>query len=181
MDIDIYTSRLHLRRFRPDDITNFMQYRNDPIVAQYQSWEPMDEVESQAFIEAACLTPMTEPNGQIAIALRDTDELIGDCYLQNWDPEQAEVGITLMRQYHRGGYGLETITALLNYGFNTLNFHRIYAYVACANVGAVAHLEKLGFRREGCGKLAFGYGGVWQDDYQYAMLKSEYKEKYLSH
>ena len=180
MNLDIYSTRLHFRRFRQSDITNFIQYRNDPNVIRYQSWEPITTPEAQAFIDEAIATPMISPTGQIAIALRDTDELIGECYIHINYPEQAELSLGLMQQYHRSGFGKEILLTLLDFAYNTLHLHRTYGYMACDNVGQIALLEKTGHRYEGRTRLSFCYKGVWRDDYQYAMLRSEYIALYMT-
>jgi len=35
---ELRSERLELRRFRPDDLAAFVDYRSDPAVARYQGW-----------------------------------------------------------------------------------------------------------------------------------------------
>ena len=80
--IEIETARLRLRHFKDSDIALFMSYRNDPMVAKYQSWDSISEAEAQNFIqEQKQIQPGIPGRGfQIAIELKATGELIGDCY-----------------------------------------------------------------------------------------------------
>ena len=43
----IESARLRLRHFQDSDVTLFMGYRNDPLVAKYQSWEGISELEAR--------------------------------------------------------------------------------------------------------------------------------------
>ncbi|HAG98897.1 MAG TPA: GNAT family N-acetyltransferase, partial [Ktedonobacter sp.] len=42
----IETTRLRLRHFTDSDLPVFIAYRNDPVVAKYQSWEGISEPEA---------------------------------------------------------------------------------------------------------------------------------------
>lgn len=174
---EIMTPRLCLRRFMPADLPYFVQYRNDAQLAQYQTWGAMDETTARIFIEDMSTAPIDGAMGlQIAVALRENNMLIGDCYVRVSYGEQAEIGYTLARSYHGHGYATEAVRAVISYGFGNMGLHRIYANVACANLRSVALLERLGLRREAHFKRSFRYGGVWQDEYQYAVLRDEWGE-----
>ncbi len=76
------TPRLTLRRMTKADLPHFLAYRNDPVIARYQDWEPaftqrdlMEIVRAQR--ERQPGTP--GPWFLCAIALKTTDILIGDC------------------------------------------------------------------------------------------------------
>jgi hypothetical protein len=76
------TVRLRLRPFIESDLPAFIAYRNDPIVARYQSWEGISEAEAEAFLrEQQAIQPGIPGQGmQIAIEYKETGVLIGDCY-----------------------------------------------------------------------------------------------------
>jgi RimJ/RimL family protein N-acetyltransferase len=176
------TARLRLRHFKDTDLPLFMDYRNDPIVARFQSWESISELEAYTFIqEQKQIQPGVPGHGfQIAIELRATGELIGDCYFQinELDSRQAEIGFTLSRGYQGQGYATEAVSCLLNYAFLTFNLHRIIAITDCENTASVALLERLGLRREGHFLQNVWFKGKWGDEYLYATLEAEWQSKY---
>ena len=90
------TTRLRLRHFRDSDLPLFMAYRNDPEVAKYQSWEGINELEARAFLQEQKKARPGVPGQwfQIAIELKETGTLIGDCYfrINEHDDRQAEIG-----------------------------------------------------------------------------------------
>lgn len=179
--IEIKTARLRLRHFKDSDITLFMSYRNDPMVAKYQSWERISEVEAQNFIqEQKQIQPGIPGRGfQIAIELMATGELIGDCYflIHELDHCQAEIGFTLSHEYQGYGYATEAVTSFLNYAFQTFNLHRVIAITDCENKASVALLERLGMRREGHFIQNTWFKGKWGDEYLYAILSDEWLDK----
>src|SRR2546426_9987554 len=123
------TTRLRLRHFTDTDFLAFMAYRNDPEVARYQSWEGISEAEARAFIqEQKEVLPGIPGQGfQIAIELKETGVLIGDCYftINELDDRQAEIGFTLSRAYQGRGFATEAVSCFLNYAFLTFDLHRI--------------------------------------------------------
>jgi RimJ/RimL family protein N-acetyltransferase len=67
---------------------------------------------------------------------------------------------------------------LLEYLFNECDFHRVSADCDPLNTGAWKTLEKVGFRREAHHISSYPMGeNQWNDEYVYAMLASEWKEK----
>jgi RimJ/RimL family protein N-acetyltransferase len=113
---------------------------------------------------------------QFALELKQTGLLIGDCALKvdREEPRQAEIGYTLAREHQGKGYASEAVSTLLDYAFATLGLHRVYAFVICENQRSVALLERLGMRREGHFIQHFWHKGGWADEYQYAVLESEW-------
>jgi len=155
-----------------------MAYRNDPEVARYQDWEGISEPEARAFIqEQKKIQPGVPGQGfQIAIELKATGVLIGDCYftINQLDKRQAEIGFTLSRAYQGQRFATEAVSCFLNYAFLTFNLHRIIAITDCDNAASVALLERLGMRREGHFLQNVWFKGKWGDEYLYAILKEEW-------
>jgi RimJ/RimL family protein N-acetyltransferase len=178
---EIETSRLRLRHFQDSDLVAFIDYRNDPLVAEYQSWEGISEFEADSFIqEQKQIQPGTPGKGfQIAIELKATGELIGDCYymINAFDHCQAEIGFTLSREYQGYGYATEAVSSFLDYAFHTFDLHRVIAITDCKNKASVALLERLGMRREGHFIQNVWFKGKWGDEYLYAILKEEWLSK----
>ena len=172
------TTRLRLRHFMDSDLALFMAYRNDPEVARYQGWEGISEPEARAFLQEQ---KEVQPGVlgqwfQIAIELKETGILVGDCALkiEEHDEQQAEIGYTLSRAYQGHGIASEAVSCVLEYAFVILGLHRVIAITDCENVASVALLERLGLRREGHFRQNVWFKGKWGDEYLYAMLQEEW-------
>ncbi|HEY7340879.1 MAG TPA: GNAT family protein [Ktedonobacterales bacterium] len=172
------TPRLRLRHFRDDDCALFMAYRNDPEVARYQSWEGITEAEARALIQDVKeIQPWTPGEWlQIAIELKETGLLVGDCAfkIEEGDERQAEIGYTLTRAYQGRGIASEAVACVLDYAFVSLGLHRVIAITDVENAASVALLERLGLRREGHFRQNIWFKGKWGDEYLYAILQEEW-------
>ncbi len=172
------TTRLRLRHFREADLAFFMAYRNDPEVAKYQGWEGISEPEARAFLQEQEEVQPGVPGQwfQIAIELKETGMLVGDCALkmEEHDERQAEIGYTLSRAYQGRGIASEAVWCVLEYAFVTLGLHRVIAITDCENAASAALLECLGLRREGHFRQNVWFKGKWGDEYLSAMLQEEW-------
>ena len=173
------SERLVLRRFQPDDLDAFVAYRSDPEIARYQSWEaPYPPSQARQFLqELATIHPDTPGEWfQFAVALRTTDQLIGDCaaHVPADDPRQAEIGFTLAPEHHGHGYATEAVRRLLHYLLIERGKHRVSATCDDRNTRSAALLERVGMRREGHLLQSTWSKGEWTNDLLYAVLHHEW-------
>ena len=183
MPIPIETDRLILRPFLVDDIQSLAQYRSDPEVAKYQGWDlPYAEEQAAELVsEMMALTP-GDPGQwyQIAIQLKKTGQLIGDCAFRRLskDHAQAEIGFTIARPHQGQGYATEALIALLSYVFDELEVHRVYANCDPDNLPSIRLLQKMGLRHEGRFIESLWLRGSWVSEDWYAILRREWKEQH---
>ena len=104
------------------------------------------------------------------------DTVIGTCTLYHIDTRnrRAEIGYALGSKYWRNGYMLEALTLLLNYCFNSLNFHRLEADIDPNNTSSIKMVERLGFQKEGYLRERWLVGGGTQDTVLYGLLKNDW-------
>ncbi len=177
------TARLTLRNFIDSDLEPFLAYRNDAEVAKYQGWEfPYPRERAEDFISSMRERSAPKQGGwiQFAVALKSTDELIGDlgCYVKKEDVRQAVIGFTIAAKHWRKGYAVEIIPCLLEYLFEDMNMHRVTADCDAENIASYRTLEKLGFRREAHYVESFIFNGAYASEYYYGMLQREWREKF---
>ena len=174
----IETERLILRNIDLKDLDTFLEYRNDPSVAKYQSWEPkLKREQVSAFIFELQNQKIGEPGkwNQIVWILKENMVHIGDCALKvQEDNMQAELGFTLSGNYQGKGYAREATNALIIYAFKNLNLHRIFSITDCKNTSAIKLLKSLGMRQEGHFIENIFFKGAWGDEFLFAILKKEW-------
>jgi len=85
----------------------------------------------------------------------------------------AELGYWLRTDLCGRGLMTEAASAVVEYGFDGLDLHRIELRAAPANVGSVRVAKKVGFKREGT--LRHGAKGAsgWHDADVYGLLESD--------
>jgi len=114
-------------------------------------------------------------NYTFVITSKEDEQFIGlfGFKIGNEKYKRGEVWFKLHVDHWRKGYGTECLKAILNYGFNTLNLHRIEAGCAVGNTGSVKVLEKAGMIREGRGRQVLPLKSGWSDNFEYAILESD--------
>ena len=136
------TERLVLRKFRRDDFEAVHSYVGCADNLIFMQFGPNSEEETRAFIEMAISSPVHH----FAVTLKDV--VIGGCTL-HYEDGTGEMGWLLHRDYWKQGLGTEIARALLSFGFDELNAHRITARCDLENIGSSKLMEKVGMRREG--------------------------------
>lgn len=105
----IETVRCILRSFEEKDLDSFMIYRNNNEWMKYQGFKnlPKDE-----YRKALLVPPNIENGVQLAIADKNTDELLGDIFLIK-KGNIIEIGYTINPIHYRKGYITEVLVAVL--------------------------------------------------------------------
>ncbi|CQR55876.1 GNAT family N-acetyltransferase [Paenibacillus riograndensis] len=176
------TDRLVIRQFGLQDTESFYKYRANPAVAQFQSWENYTYEDAESFVSKQMDHTPGQPGTwfQFAIVSADSDQLIGDCALHTLldEPRIVELGFTLAPDHQGNGYIHEALEAILNYIFRMLGKHKAIAFTDVRNEKSIRVLERLGMRREGHLLQNYMSKGKWVDEYQYAVLQSEWLSRH---
>lgn len=81
------------------------------------------------------------------------------------------------RAYWGRGYGKEVSELMLEYGFNSLNFHRVAIGVVGFNERGLRFWKSIGFREEGIQKDGYFSGGKYSDFIMMYILEEEYRKR----
>jgi aminoglycoside 6'-N-acetyltransferase len=141
--------RTTLRRLRAADLAQFQAYRRDPEVARFQGWEPVEDVQARAFLEAMQGVGLLEPGTwcQLGIALPENDLLVGDIgILVGKDGAQAEIGFSLNRLWQGQGLATEAVGEAVRLVFENTGVSRIIALTDARNGPCIALLGRIGMK-----------------------------------
>ena len=172
----LQTARLRLRPYSLPDATDLVRLAGTREVAAttLRIPHPYREQDAVDFI-ASCQPDADLGLGvRLAITLRDTPNLCGGVGLRI-EPahHHAELGYWIGVPYWGHGYATEAAAAVLAYGFDTLDLHRIYASHVAGNVASSRVLQKIGMRYEGCLRKHICKWEEFHDLECYGMLKSD--------
>lgn len=175
---EITSERLILNPLTNDDAEAMFGYRSLPEVYKYQGWQPESVADAEEFISKH----NTMKSGgwmQLAIRLKKSGKLIGDCGMHFIDAEfrQIEIGFSLSPAIQGKGYATEAVTYLLDYIFTTLKTHRVYGSCDPGNLSSIKLMERVGMRKEAHFKESIWFKERWADDVIYAILDHEWSEK----
>ncbi len=143
------TARLHLRNVKPEDGGIMYDYRNNALCARYQRGQTKDWEGIKALIEkrkADTLT--TEENCLVAVADKNTDELLGEIVVM---PNEGTIslGYTFSYKHHRKGYAFEALSALMEQLHQKYPDWEFICFTDPKNDASKSLLLKLGYKDMG--------------------------------
>ena len=83
---------------------------------------------------------------------KETDKYIGNIEIMNLRKNIGEIGICITPKQQDKHFGQESIKALINYAFNTLQLEELELNVYNFNKRGINCYEKVGFIKDGVGK-----------------------------
>lgn len=177
--MELITDRLILRDFQPDDWQAVLAYQSDPRYLQFYEWMERTPEAVQDFVQMFLDQQHEQPRTrfQLAVVLKSNQELIGNCgiRLKTIAAHQAEIGYEVSPQYWGHGYASEAGRAILEFGFNPLKLHRIWAWCIAENAASRRVLEKLGMQMEGRLRDNEYFKGRWWDSLIFGILVDEWR------
>ena len=144
---EIETLRLRLRRLRMEDAENFFRFGSDTEVCRYMLWQPHSSIEETGnSIRTSLLRYDTEPYYRWAIALRDSDQLIGMIQLLAFDTDSDSCSFAYMlsKEHWGNGYGPEALAAAMDFAFREMGIKKITADHFSENTASGAAMRKAG-------------------------------------
>lgn len=158
--------RIYLREVRPADVNeNYYRWMNDPEVTQYlESRFYPNALES---IQSYVASKLGDTESVLfAIVLKTDDRHIGNIKIGpiNWFHRLADIGLMIGEKDCWGkGYATDAIALVVQYGFKTLNLHKLTASCYDVNQGSAKAFLKAGFFEEGTRKKHSYCAGEYVD------------------
>ncbi len=176
------TDRLLLREFRAEDEEAIHAYASDPEVTRHTSWGPNTPAITHNVLSSWLSAQEMWPRNSIPLAIESRSEgvLMGGTGFTPVDPDRqtGTFGYVLHKAYWGRGFATEAALALIRFGFEILDLHRIVAECFIENTASRRVLEKLGMRCEGHFLKSVRKAGEWRDTYLYAMLRGEWLNRH---
>ncbi len=85
---------------------------------------------------------------------------------------RTEIGYSLLPEFWGKGLATEAVSAVLEYGFEKINFHSIFAMILTQNNLSLKLIQNLGFEQEGYFKESHFYDGKFWDVLQFVKFDS---------
>ncbi len=176
--IEITTKRMKLRLIDISDLKAIHKLHSMAEVDAFNALGiPKNIEESKSVIEPWILENQSTKikNYTFAIENKWNKEFIGLFGLKLWSEKhrRGEVWYKIDPQHWNKGYATEAVLAVLDFGFEELNLHRIQAGCAVDNIGSFKVLEKAGMIREGRGRKVLPLKSGWSDNFEYAILETD--------
>jgi RimJ/RimL family protein N-acetyltransferase len=174
--IHIATKRTQLRFIELSDLHAIHHLLSFPETDEFNTLGiPANEQETKAIIAPLIAANSAHEilNYTFAIEDKSSNDFIGIFGLKLWAPKhrRGEVWYKLLPKEWNKGFATEVLSAVIDYGFDTLNLHRIQAGCAVENIASIKVLENAGMIREGRGRLVLPLKSGWSDNYEYSILE----------
>ena len=153
MSYPLLTERLSIQPLSIADLETFVEYRQDPEIARYQSWDTSfshSQAEELIQSQSGVQIPDKDDWLQLGIHLGVSGALIGDLAIHRLDEEDIafELGFTVAKQFQGHGYAREALLALMDYLFNEVKAIKLEASTDRRNIRSIKLLEAVGFHHE---------------------------------
>ncbi len=167
--------RLYLRPMAKLDLPSMTRFINDPEVTRYLTvTHPISVEGEERWFESLA---SRKDDIILSVVLSNGDVFIGTTGLHKIDSTSrtATSGTALGSKKHWGkGFGTEAKMVLLDYAFNTLNLRKINSHVFANNPRSRKHLERCGYKIEGCRRAQVYRNGEYLDVYQLGVFKEDF-------
>lgn len=109
----------------------------------------------------------------VAAVHRESGKMIGYILFNEISSGVYEIGWFFNKSYWRKGYAYESCRAVIDYAFDSLHAHKVFAETI-DGIKSVSLMKKLGMRSEGIQRSQVKDNlGNWADLHLYGILKSE--------
>jgi RimJ/RimL family protein N-acetyltransferase len=150
---ELYTERLTIRNFTPDDVKDLQEIIISKEASNYAIYDhefptSLDEVKkiNHRFSLGDKFLAVYEPTDQ---------KVIGFVCLNGESKDMLDLGFCFNALYEGKGYATEASTAVINYAFNTLQVERLESGTANLNDPARRLLQRLNFSKQNEEVLSF--------------------------
>ena len=165
-----------LRAIEQSDLPQLLVWRNQPgyrkFFREYRELNSTNQIEwfKNKVLNDSCTV-------MFAIVDLSNNQLIGACGLCyiDWINRNADFSIYVGKDgmYIDDSYAIEAAKAMIQYAFQELNLHRLWAEIYDFDESKKAMFAKLGFLFEGCHKQTHWTEGKWCDSLYYGLLRNK--------
>lgn len=175
---ELHTPRLRLRKLTREDIpAYYARLGSSQAVTEYMLFDAHTDIsQSVASIEKALSRYAAGRCYRWAIALAETDELIGVIEALRFDEEAASCSFAYMlgEDFWGRGYATEALDAVFRFLFTVMDIRRVEADHMSPNAASGAVMRKAGMVCTGTEPGKYEKHGIHYDAVQYAITKEQW-------
>ena len=178
--LPIETERLILRKYQDRDVRDILEYSREANfwLARSLDWTPTSDSVKAYFEAQRGQQPESFPQWMNLMMELESERKVVGCVgigVTNKEQGQASIGWMLSCRYQGQGLATEAAQALVDFGFDSMGLHRIFARTGKANTRSWLLMERLGMRREAHFRQSHKVRDEWDDEFVYAILAHEWK------
>ena len=169
---------IYLRALEPEDLEFVYAIENDETIWEVSNTQtPYSKFLIRQYLENAHQDIYEAKQLRLAICKKDTFEAIGLIDLFDFDPvnNRAGVGILIQNETNRGnGIGKEALGLLIDYSFEKLQLHQLYANIGMDNEASLNLFTTFGFQKIGVKKDWIFQGNSFHDEALFQLINHQH-------
>ena len=165
----------YLRALEPEDLEFIFRLENNEEIWEVSNTQtPYSRFLLRQYLENARQDIYEAKQLRLAVCEKESHIAIGLIDLFDFDPanQRAGVGIIVQDRENRGkGIGTEALGLLINYAFQKLQVHQLYANIDMDNTASISLFTNFGFEKTGVKKDWNKRNNAYHDEALYQLIR----------
>ena len=165
--------KIHLRALEPEDLDFLYTIENNESFWEVSSTQtPFSRFILEQYIVNSHQDIFEAKQLRLIIVDNITNISVGMIDLFEFNPlhKRAGIGILIIESEQHKGFASEAIELLINYSFNQLNLHQLFANITVDNTKSLELFKKLNFKKIGIKKEWIFSKGDFKDEVLFQLI-----------
>ena len=165
--------KIHLRALEPEDLDFLYTIENNESFWEVSSTQtPFSRFILEQYIVNSHQDIFEAKQLRLIIVDNITNLSVGMIDLFEFNPlhKRAGIGILIIESEQHKGFASEAIELLINYSFNQLNLHQLFANITVDNTKSLELFKKLNFKKIGIKKEWIFSKGDFKDEILFQLI-----------
>lgn len=175
--VTLQGNTIFLRALEPEDLEFIYSIENNEEIWEISNTQtPYSRFLIRQYLENAHQDIYEAKQLRLAICEKDGFTALGLIDLFDFDPvnQRAGVGIIIRNEEHRNkGVGKEALGLLIDYAFQRLQLHQLYANIDTGNVASITLFTNFGFEQIGVKKDWNRVDNQYKDEALYQLIHKQ--------
>jgi len=170
------TNYVNLRAIEKDDLPQLMQWRNKPEFRKYfRETSEINISKQNKWFDM--INAINSIHKMFAIVDSESNKLLGACGLCyiDWVNRSADFSIYIGHNdiYIDNKYAVEASELLVDYGFNVLNLHRLWAEIYSIDKAKKIFFDNINFNLDGELRHTYWHNNEWHNSLFFSLLSRD--------
>jgi len=165
--------KIHLRALEPEDLDFLYTIENNESFWEVSSTQtPFSRFVLEQYIVNSHQDIFEAKQLRLIIVDNISNISVGMIDLFEFNPlhKRAGIGILIIESEQHKGFASEAIELLINYSFNQLNLHQLFANITADNTKSLELFKKLNFKKIGIKKEWVFSKGAFKDEILFQLI-----------